>query len=666
MLQSGDVIGGRYTIRESLSSGGFGQTFTAEDTQRPGNPKCVVKQLKLLNGTPQQVEIARKLFQREAEILEKLGRECNRIPQLLAHFEQDEEFYIVQEFIEGKTLAQELQESPRWNEKQALTFLQEILPTLEFVHKNDVIHRDIKPANLIRRTSDNAIFLIDFGAIKQVFSSTVTSSFGTNSTIAVGTLGYMPTEQAAGKPRKSSDIYALGVTVIQALTGIAPTNLQEDDRGELIWEPYAQVSPAFVSFLSRMVKHNFNDRYPDASATIVALDSYLKGDLSTSIPTVTLSQLSQPTAPPATVPVIQNQPPKKGGFNFLGFALLLILLSGGGGFGYWFFEKTRAESEAVARLKTLLSTGKLEDCIKDGSLLSNPEAQSIVKECQEKLQQNSENFLKIARESLANNKFDECIAATSSIPQNDPNYAQAKVIASQCEQAKASQTQQGILAELNQLKEKGDYDSCISKAGQVSATSSIYAEATVIGKECERLKTASASPAPTPVTADSPSPSPAPVTAGTTSPTASPSPAPVTAGTTSPTTTGGTSLLDIEPYNKTLVTSREETVSMGRENYNNALSIHDGNGSIYWNLKGRFTKVNLTVGMDDDRSSSFWGQNPRTLYFYGDGKLLKRIKISPANLPRRVELDIKGVQVLEISVDSSYGKYINIVNPILR
>lgn len=656
MLQSGDVIGGRYTIRESLSSGGFGQTFTAEDTQRPGNPKCVVKQLKLLNGTPQQVEIARKLFQREAEILEKLGRECNRIPQLLAHFEQDEEFYIVQEFIEGKTLAQELQESPRWNEKQALTFLQEILPTLEFVHKNDVIHRDIKPANLIRRTSDNAIFLIDFGAIKQVFSSTVTSSFGTNSTIAVGTLGYMPTEQAAGKPRKSSDIYALGVTVIQALTGIAPTNLQEDDHGELIWEPYAQVSPAFVSFLSRMVKHNFNDRYPDASATIVALDSYLKGDLSTSIPTVTLSQLSQPTVPIATVPTTQNQPPKKGGFNFLGFALLLILLSGGGGFGYWFFEKTRAESEAVARLKTLLSTGKLEDCIKDGSLLSNPEAQSIVKECQEKLQQNSENFLKIARESLANNKFDECIAATSSITQNDPNYPQAKVIASQCEQAKASQTQQQILAELNQLKEKGDYDSCISKAGQVSATSSIYAEATVIGKECERLKTASASPAPTPVTADSPSPSPAPVTAGTPSPTST------------RTTTGGTSLFDIEPYHTDVIISREDTVSMGRENYNNALSIHYGNGSIYWNLKGRFTKLNLTVGMDDDRSSSSWVRNPRTLYFYGDGKLLKRTKLSPSDLPSQLEIDVKGVQSLEIRVKSEYGsgKYINIVNSTLR
>ncbi len=643
MLQAGVVIGGRYTIKERLSSGGFGQTFTAEDTQRPGNPKCVVKQLKLLNGTPQQMELARKLFQREAEILEKLGRECNRIPQLLAHFEQDEEFYIVQEFIEGKTLAQELQESPRWNEQQAIAFLQEILPTLEFVHKNGVIHRDIKPANLIRRASDNAIFLIDFGAIKQVFSSTIADSRGANSTIVVGTLGYMPSEQAAGKPRKSSDIYALGVTIIQALTGIIPTNLQEDDRGELIWQPYAQVSPAFASFLSTMVKHNFNDRYPDASATIVALDSYLKGNLTTSIPTVTFSQLSQPTVPVTTVPTAQNQPLQKNGFNFLGFVILLILLAGGGGFGYWFFEKTRAENEAVARLKTLLSTGKSEDCIKDGSLLSSPEAQSIVKECQEKLQQNSENFLKIAKESLANNKFDECLAATASIPQNDPNYAQAKVIASQCEQAKANQEQQKILAELNQLKEKGDYDSCISKAGQVSQTSSIYAEATVIGKECERLKTASATPSPTP----------------------SPSPAPVTAGTPSP-TTGGTSLLDIEPYNQTVRTSREETVSMGRERYNNALSIHDDRGDIYWNLKGRFTKLNLIAGMDDDRSSSWYSQSVRTVEFYGDGKLLKRIKISPTDLPRQVEIDLKGVQVLAISVDTGNGKYVNLVNPTLR
>jgi serine/threonine-protein kinase len=135
--------------------GGFGQTYIAQDTRRPGNPICVVKHLK--PGTdPRVFDTAKRLFNSEAETLEKLGNH-DQIPRLLAYFDENQEFYLVQEYIEGHTLAEELIPGKRWSESQVIQLLQEVLEILEFVHRQGVIHRDIKPDNIIRRASDNKL-----------------------------------------------------------------------------------------------------------------------------------------------------------------------------------------------------------------------------------------------------------------------------------------------------------------------------------------------------------------------------------------------------------------------------------------------------------------------------------------------------------------------------
>lgn len=268
-------LGGRYKIISHLGAGGFGQTFLAEDLHLPGHPVCVLKQLKPEINNDNTLQMARRCFNTEAEVLYQLGIH-EQIPRLLAHFEEDKEFYLAQEFIEGKSLTEELTEGKIWSEAYVINLLKDILHILSFVHQQQVIHRDIKPSNLIRRKKDDRIELIDFGAVKQVgtLEAIDPESGLTNVTISIGTKGYMPNEQLAGKPRFSSDIYAVGILGIQALTGVHPRHFEEDTQGEIAWHHRAaQLSTGVMEVLDRMVNYDFRSRYLDALEALEALEA---------------------------------------------------------------------------------------------------------------------------------------------------------------------------------------------------------------------------------------------------------------------------------------------------------------------------------------------------------------------------------------------------------
>jgi serine/threonine protein kinase len=270
-------LGGRYHVIEKLGVGGFGQTFLARDMHLPGHPQCVVKKLKpqVSDDDEEGLQTARRLFQTEAQVLYRLGNH-EQIPRLLAHFEENHEFYLAQEYIQGQPLSKEIDTHVPWSQEDVLSLLQDILQVLTFVHQQHVIHRDLKPANLIRRTSDGRIVLIDFGAVKQVRCESLNPETGlTNVTISIGTKGYMPNEQLAGKPRYSSDVYAVGIIGIQLLTGIHPKHIKEDsDTGELNWRNYAkQISPEFGEILDKMVRYDFRDRFSTAEEALLAFQS---------------------------------------------------------------------------------------------------------------------------------------------------------------------------------------------------------------------------------------------------------------------------------------------------------------------------------------------------------------------------------------------------------
>jgi CHASE2 domain-containing sensor protein/tRNA A-37 threonylcarbamoyl transferase component Bud32 len=261
------LLYGRYKISKTLASGGFGRTYLAEDTQRQGNPICVVKQLMPARRDTRFMEVARRLFNTEAEILDIVGKHP-QIPELFASFEENQEFYLVQEYIAGHTLHEELPpETDVKSEFYVVEMLKQVLEVLVFIHEHRVIHRDIKPSNIIRCTQNNRLVLIDFGAVKlmQPRMDEATEM----ATVAIGTKGYSPPEQFAGHPRLASDIYALGIIAIQAITAISPQELMvHPETGNIMWREGTHVSDELAAILDKMVCYHFGDRYQSATAVL--------------------------------------------------------------------------------------------------------------------------------------------------------------------------------------------------------------------------------------------------------------------------------------------------------------------------------------------------------------------------------------------------------------
>ncbi|MBW4616112.1 MAG: serine/threonine protein kinase [Desmonostoc vinosum HA7617-LM4] len=267
----GKLLQGRYQIVQSLSAGVFGQAYIAVDINYPANPKCVVKQLKVNSIQSNYLDTLRLRFLTETETLKRLGRH-HQIPELLTCFEENGQFYLVQELIEGHWLSAELpinqQWGSLWSESEVVDFLEDALGILEFVHSQGVIHCDVQPENLIRRSQDRKLVLIDFGSIQPI-------NFGIDTElpiykIPVTSLGYIPPEQFIGKTQPNSDIYALGMIAIQALTGIEPLQLQVDlDTNEMIWRSQnTPVSDYLAVILSQMIRYDYQTRFQSAAEVL--------------------------------------------------------------------------------------------------------------------------------------------------------------------------------------------------------------------------------------------------------------------------------------------------------------------------------------------------------------------------------------------------------------
>ncbi|MEW6492406.1 MAG: serine/threonine-protein kinase [Cyanobacteriota bacterium] len=284
----------RYRVHKALGQGGFGATFLAQDESLPGDPCCVIKQLRPSTTGAHILQMARELFEREARTLGKIGNHP-QVPRLLDYFEDNQQFYLVQEYISGSTLQQEVRQSGPLSEAGVKQFLSEILPLLQYIHSNQVIHRDIKPANLIRREQDRKLVMIDFGAVKnQVNPVAANSSDQTALTnFAIGTPGFAPPEQMALRPVYASDIYALGVTCIYLLTGKSPKDLDYNpSTGEMVWQKYVQVSPHFAEVLKKMLEASVRHRYQSSIEILRALD------LEPYLDSLTQGLATQPNSPP--------------------------------------------------------------------------------------------------------------------------------------------------------------------------------------------------------------------------------------------------------------------------------------------------------------------------------------------------------------------------------
>ncbi|MBD2664362.1 serine/threonine protein kinase [Richelia sinica FACHB-800] len=275
----GKVLQERYQIVQSLGAGVFGQTYVALDLDYADKPRYVVKQLKVNSYQMSSCyDYLRLRFLTETETLQILGSH-DQIPQLITCFEENERFYLVQEFVAGQALANELalnQElGHRWSENDAVVFLEDVLSILDFVHSQGFIHCDVKPENLIRRAFDGRLVLIDFGSIQPV-------DFSTESELAIyqmpaTSLGYIPPEQFLGQTQPSSDIYALGMIAIQGLTGLTPLQFNIDPvTNEIIWlSENSEISEYLAAFLTQMIRYNHQDRFQSAKEALQVLQQMI-------------------------------------------------------------------------------------------------------------------------------------------------------------------------------------------------------------------------------------------------------------------------------------------------------------------------------------------------------------------------------------------------------
>ena len=247
----------RYRGIRPIGQGGFGRTFLAIDEDKPSKPQCVIKQFYPQAQGTNTLDKAIELFTQEAVRLDELGKHP-QIPELLAYFTQDDRQYLVQEFIDGQNLAQELSENGAFNETQIRSLLNDLLPVLQFCHQKQVIHRDIKPENIILKRSDRKLFLVDFGASKIVTNTSLHRS-GTS----IGSPEYVAPEQIRGSAVFASDIYSLGATCIMLLTERSPFDSYDINNDAWMWQKHLKypVSTELSRIINKMLESTPMRRY---------------------------------------------------------------------------------------------------------------------------------------------------------------------------------------------------------------------------------------------------------------------------------------------------------------------------------------------------------------------------------------------------------------------
>lgn len=298
------LLNNRYQVIQVLGAGGFGETFLAEDIHMPSRRRCVIKQLKPITNDPKTYQLIQQRFEREAATLEFLGEGSDQIPKLYAYFSENGQFYLVQEWIQGHTLTQVVQSKGVLSETQVWQILSSLLSVLNYVHSKGIIHRDIKPDNIILQSQNNKPVLIDFGAVKETVRSIMTPSGNLTQSLVIGTPGYMPSEQAIGRPVYGTDLFSLGMTAIYLLIGRHPHELETHPQtGEVIWHNQApKVSPHLAMVLNQAIKPHANERYTTASKMLYALQS------ATSPPTITPNGATQATLTLSPNSGISSQP----------------------------------------------------------------------------------------------------------------------------------------------------------------------------------------------------------------------------------------------------------------------------------------------------------------------------------------------------------------------
>ena len=310
-LPVGSILQNRYRILSLLGQGGFGRTYLSEDQGR-FNERCALKELTPAQGDAYALDKSRELFQREAQTLYQIQHP--QIPQFRATFEQDQRLFLVQDYVEGQTYRQLLDQRKTqglaFAESEVLQLMQQILPVLAHIHAKGIVHRDIAPDNIMLRQQDNKPVLIDFGVVKELATRFQTMMTGVAEPTTVGKPGYAPSEQMqTGKAYPSSDLYSLAVTAVVLMTGHEPQELFDDTTMTWYWQRWVTVNPGLAQILNRMLSYRPGDRYQSVSEVAQALQAITNPGTAAAAAPVNNPPPVAVAPPPASPPAIAQNPP---------------------------------------------------------------------------------------------------------------------------------------------------------------------------------------------------------------------------------------------------------------------------------------------------------------------------------------------------------------------
>ena len=344
------ILDNRYQILTTLGSGSFSETYIAKDTQMPSGRLSVVKKFKPSTFHQQSYALALEAFQKQASTLEMLR--FDQIPQLYDYFAWQDNFYLIQERIEGQTLGGKIRDRGPLTEAETHQFLVHFLPVLSYLHSHQVIHQTLTPDHIILRQQDGKPVAIGFGAMQQPQSIRETDD---SDAIALYSEDFVPPEQRQGDPlTPASDLYALGMTAIYALTGILPQDMDHDRQsGQVIWRGCAPgVSERLADVLDQAIQMNPDDRFSSADNMMAAL-----ADEHSLAPTV-FSEAGTGVNPFAAIPKRR----RRRSIVSLLAGMAMVLTTGAAGAYVYAQSQKQAKPHTIEQISTLYQQGKFADC----------------------------------------------------------------------------------------------------------------------------------------------------------------------------------------------------------------------------------------------------------------------------------------------------------------
>jgi len=269
-------LNGRYQVIEILTAKLWTRTYLAQDLHRPSQPDCVVYHLKTIPIVPNYRIAIRDLFAREASILEQLGTHP-QIPSFLDWFEDEHGFYVAQEFVSGRPLSLDLVPEQGWQPEQVLQFLKSVLEPLAWTHRHGSVHGNLKPENLLR-LDNGQIMAIDFSSMGMLQQTLMAAHGLFVPPRTAAQQGYQPLEQLQGLTCAASDVYAVGMIAVQALTGVKPVDFQVDSESvKILWQEHlpessSRLQQQLIPILETMIQWDLPRRYANAHQVLLALE----------------------------------------------------------------------------------------------------------------------------------------------------------------------------------------------------------------------------------------------------------------------------------------------------------------------------------------------------------------------------------------------------------